>query len=180
LFSRADDFDEFGVSPDALDRRVLFDEEFSETLNSVILEIPFKHFSIRQLYFPSPLFCVLHQHPFVVLPVVFKQVKVGEIKPALQSNGVVVVYFSESVELILTPVAFICQFSSFVKKFAPTVHFVVFPLAFVVTSVLVEELSVPVSLAIQFVALVPRASFVLLNDVLMVGEVDRDVSISDS
>jgi hypothetical protein len=80
----------------------------------------------------------------------------------------------------LTPVAFICKLSSLVKKFAPAVHLVVSPLAFVVASVLVEKFTMAVSLTVEFVPLVSGASFVLLDDVLVFRKINGSLSISDS
>ena len=144
------------------------------------MEIPLKNLPICQLYLPSPLFRVLYKHPFIILPVVLKKVEISKIETTLKPNRVVIVNFSESMKFILTPISLISEFSSFIEKFAPTIHFIVFPLTFVVTSVLVEEFTMAISLSIEFVALVPGASLILLNNVLMIWEINGVLSISDS
>lgn len=144
------------------------------------MEISLKHFGVSKHDFSSSFLCVFDEHAFIVLPVIFEEVKVGEIKAALKLEGVIVVYFSESVELVLTPVSLIGEFSAFIVKFAPSVHLVIPPLSLIVASVLIEELAMSVSFCIELVPLVARASLILLNYVLMIGEVDVMFCVPDS
>ncbi len=112
------------------------------------MEVSLKELPVSEYDFSSSLLGVLDKHSLVILPVIFKQVEVSEVKSALKLHGVVVVDFSEAVELILTPVALIGQFASLVEEFSPSVHLVVFPLTLVVASILVEELTLTVSFAV--------------------------------
>lgn len=178
--SRADDFNEFGISPNSFNHCAFLHRELPEALNPIIVEVSFKELSISKYNFASPLFGVLDQHSLVIFPVVFKQVKVSEVKTALKLHRIVIVDFSKTVELILAPIAFICQFASFVKEFSPTVHLVVLPLTLVVSSVLVEELALTVSFPVQFVPFITRSSFIFFHNVLMIGEIDGMFCISDS
>ncbi len=172
FLSRADDFDKFGVSPDSFDHGAFLHEELSKALNPVIMKITLEHFCIGEHDFSPSFFCVFDKHSFIVLPIILKKVKIGKIKSALKLQGVIVVYFSESMELILAPVSLIRKFPAFIVKFPPSVHLVVPPLSLIITSILIEEFSMPISLCIQFVPFITRTSLILFNHVLMIAQID--------
>lgn len=70
------------------------------------------------------------------------------------------------------PVALICKFSSLIVKFSPTMHLIGSPLTFIISSILIVEFSLPITLAIKFIPLIPWSCFILFNYVFMVGQVN--------
>jgi len=135
------------------------------------VEIPLKHLPIRQLYASSPLLDILDQVAFVVLPVILKKIEVGVVKTAIEYDWIVVVDLPQPVELILRPLSLIRQLPTLVVKLPVAIHFVVFPLPLVVTSVLVVKPASAVPHPSTLETLVPTASLVLLDYVLFLNGV---------
>lgn len=89
----------------------------------------------------------------------------------MENYWVVVVDLTQTVELVLGPLALVGKFPSLVEEFAVPVHFVVPPLPFIVPSVLVEEPPSPVPHASALEPFVSTPSFILLSHVFFFDDV---------
>lgn len=72
-------------------------------------------------------------------------------------------------KLILFPISLISEFSSLIIEFSPTIHFVISPHSFVISSVLIIKLSSSVSHSIMFVSLISTSCLILLNNIVFLN-----------
>lgn len=130
------------------------------------MEIPLEHLLISQLDPSSALFGIIRKHTFIKLPIIIQQIEICVIETTFQNHGVIVVYLTVAMELVVCPVALVGELTALVVQFTPPVHLVTFPLAIVVAAVLVEKFATTMPQPILLEPLVLAPSLILLNNKL--------------
>lgn len=103
---------------------------------------------------------------FVVDPLLLQIVEVCIVEWVIKHRGVVVVDLSRTVELVVFPVALVCQLAIRVVKLAIAIHGIIDPLAFISATLIVEKLAISVFFLVFHIPFIPRATLILLDYIL--------------
>lgn len=132
-------------------------------MHVVIFEISSINLSISEVQLPLSVLGVPLEVSLVFEPLLVEGVEVGIVEASLDCYWIIVVHCSQAVKLVVFPLALIGHLAVGVVKSPVSLHFVVFPFAFVPAALFVDELSLPVAHAIFLEALVSCADVELLN-----------------
>jgi hypothetical protein len=118
------------------------------TVHFIIHKLPNKYLSVWQLQLPISIFSLIKEISIVNFPNIINRIHIFVVELTLRLLGSVIIDSSLSVETIHVPTSFIGELSIWIIKAPFSVHFVIFPWALVIASVLEIEDALTVSFAI--------------------------------
>lgn len=132
-------------------------------MNKVSTKLALIYLSVGQRQFSDSLFSVLSELALILDPLLVELIEISVVKRRVSKYGMIVVDHSSAVKLVALPFSLICFIAVGIVKNTETLHFVVFPLADILTTLFEGDFSVAVSHSVFLVAFVPQTTLVFLN-----------------
>lgn len=124
--------------------------ECSGAIDHVVLELAFVGVSISEEYFPVSVLLFILELTLVRDPILLNSVKFLVVQVLVKLFRLLVVKLTPSVKLIIPPNSLVCDLATLIVQFAESIHFVVFPVAFVHATILEDKLTLTMPLVSQF------------------------------
>ena len=121
------------------------------------------HLAVGQQDATHSLLQVVHEAPLESHPTLLDPIEVAVVKTSTKCRWMLVEKRASSIELVVQPVPSIGRSTNSVKKSASSMDTVIFKVSFVVNSIRVSQLSVPIFEVVQHHALVATSIFILTS-----------------
>ena len=96
---------------------------------------------------------------FVIDPELLNFIKISEIETLIQNYWIFIIKCSLAMELVFNPLTFVSLLIRLIIKGSLSIHFVLFPISIIATTILIIKLPFALSHSIKFVSLVSAAKF---------------------
>ena len=154
-------FLEFAILPGTFDQTAVETLECALPMHSIVAELSLIDLTIREHQNAQTLFAIFLEISLIWYPFFVHGLKVGVVETLPKHGRSIIVHDSLPIKLVIFPLSLVGDLSIWIIECAVAFHFVVFPLSAVSASFLVDELSLAISHAILFVALVSCPDLVL-------------------
>lgn len=132
--------------------------KYSFPFNCVTNEITREHLPITQNNLSPPLLWIIPEFTLITHPTIPQLCEILILKRASHWTRAIIIEFPHTIKFIIIPLPFISYFSVFIEELSIAAHFIIFPLALIMTAILKVQGSMAIFELIEDIALI-SASF---------------------